>query len=140
MRTNDTQVVFDVFDGEVMAVRNDTGTYYSMQGAAGLAWQAFVAGLDVDATARLLADAFGQPEDEVREHVRAFAASVLDAQLLLEGDATAPGPAPATTATDEPYQAPVLQAFTDMQDLLLFDPIHEVEPTGWPQVSPPEPA
>ena len=50
------------------------------------------------------------------------------------------GPPPAVTPTDEPYQAPVLQAFDDMQDLLLFDPIHEVEPTGWPQVSPPEPA
>jgi hypothetical protein len=140
MRTNDAQVVFDVFDGEVMAVRNDTGTYYSMQGAAGLAWQSLAAGLDVDATTQLLAATYGQPHDEVQAHVQAFVASLLDAQLLLEGDTTEPGTPPAPSGDDEPYQAPVLQAFTDMQDLLLFDPIHEVEPTGWPQVSPPEPA
>jgi hypothetical protein len=30
------------------------------------------------------------------------------------------------------WSAPTLEVFTDMQDLLLFDPIHEVGPEGWP--------
>jgi hypothetical protein len=140
MRANEPQVVFDVFDGEVMAVRNDTGTYYSMQGAAGLAWQALVAGLEVDATAEAVAGAYAQPVDEVRGHVKAFAESLLEAGLLQEGEPVAPVGAPTAEGTDEPYEVPVLQAYTDMQDLLLFDPIHEVEPQGWPQVTPPEPS
>ena len=33
----------------------------------------------------------------------------------------------------QPWSAPVLETFTDMQDLILLDPVHEVEPTrGWP--------
>jgi hypothetical protein len=28
----------------------------------------------------------------------------------------------------------MLQKFTDMQDLLLLDPIHEVDESGWPRV------
>jgi hypothetical protein len=30
------------------------------------------------------------------------------------------------------FEAPVLNRYTDMQDLLLLDPIHEVDETGWP--------
>jgi hypothetical protein len=30
------------------------------------------------------------------------------------------------------FQPPLLQKYTDMQDLLLLDPIHEVDEKGWP--------
>jgi hypothetical protein len=30
------------------------------------------------------------------------------------------------------YEAPKLSAYTDMQELLLLDPIHEVDESGWP--------
>jgi hypothetical protein len=36
------------------------------------------------------------------------------------------------------FERPVLQKYSDMQDLLLLDPIHEVDETGWPHALPPE--
>jgi hypothetical protein len=36
------------------------------------------------------------------------------------------------------FNAPVLNKYTDMQDLLLLDPIHEVDATGWPSIKPPQ--
>ena len=30
------------------------------------------------------------------------------------------------------FQVPVLEKFSDMEELLLLDPIHEVEESGWP--------
>jgi hypothetical protein len=32
------------------------------------------------------------------------------------------------------FQPPTLRKYTDMQDLLLIDPIHEVDDLGWPGV------
>ena len=33
------------------------------------------------------------------------------------------------------FQSPEIQKFTDMEDLLLIDPIHEVdEEAGWPNI------
>jgi hypothetical protein len=32
------------------------------------------------------------------------------------------------------FEAPILHKYNDMQELLLIDPIHEVEETGWPNV------
>ncbi|HEY9704008.1 MAG TPA: PqqD family protein, partial [Allocoleopsis sp.] len=31
-----------------------------------------------------------------------------------------------------PFAQPLLEKYTDMQDLLLLDPIHEVDEIGWP--------
>lgn len=30
------------------------------------------------------------------------------------------------------FETPALHKYSDMQDLLLLDPIHEVDDTGWP--------
>ena len=33
----------------------------------------------------------------------------------------------------QPFSTPVLETYTDMQDLLTLDPIHDVDPQqGWP--------
>jgi len=33
------------------------------------------------------------------------------------------------------YKAPELDTYEDMQDLILLDPIHEVDESGWPNVA-----
>ena len=46
-------------------------------------------------------------------------------------DAAAVSPMPAHQARGA-YRTPVLSIYTDMQDLLLLDPIHDVDQAGWP--------
>ena len=31
------------------------------------------------------------------------------------------------------YQPPVLETYADLQDILLLDPVHDVDETGWPK-------
>ena len=46
-----------------------------------------------------------------------------------DGAAAGPGDGAGARA---PFDVPVLIAYTDMQDLLLADPIHDYDETGWP--------
>jgi hypothetical protein len=39
-------------------------------------------------------------------------------------------------ASRRPFDEPLVERFTDMQNLLLLDPIHEVTEEGWPQQAP----
>ena len=55
---------------------------------------------------------------------------------------TARGPRSASGPVDEPvgrtpFVDPALEKYTDMQDFLLVDPIHEVSDAGWPHTQPP---
>jgi hypothetical protein len=140
MRANEPLVVYDVFDGEVMAVRNDTGTYFSMQESAALAFQAIAAGLPLDEVAQLVGAAYQAPAPQVREDLDGFLTQLREHQLVVDGEPVGVS-APTPPAVVGDYAAPTLESYSDMQDLLLFDPIHEVEPTGgWPKVGPPESA
>jgi hypothetical protein len=138
VRVNTPLVVHDEFDGEVMAVRNDTGTYYSMAGSAAAVWRLVAAGAPAGAAADAVAGAYGLPVDAVRPGVETFVADLVAEGLVVDGNGhgngngngNVPAPPP-VTATTEPFEPPVLRAYTDMQDLLLFDPIHEVT-EGWP--------
>jgi hypothetical protein len=40
----------------------------------------------------------------------------------------------AESAKKSSFEFPVLQKYTDMEDMLLLDPIHDVDETGWPNL------
>ena len=55
--------------------------------------------------------------------------------VVVQGEQGAPVESTAAAAGAPPFVEPVLQRYTDMEALLLADPIHDVdEEAGWPQV------
>ena len=127
-------------DNEVVVVNLDNGTYYSFDGIAGRLWEWLdgngqsLEGLIAKATA-----VFTGESGQIAEAVERFVSQLRDEQLVSVDNAEA---APATdlptnggqsTADAVPFREPVLQKYTDMEALLLVDPIHEVdEEQGWP--------
>ena len=135
MRVNAPLVVHDEFDGEIMAVRNDTGVYYSMEGSAAVVWTALASGIDVRGAAEILANTYDLPVEDVVSDVESFVADLRREQLIVDDRRPLADPPAATSSPGGAYEPPVLRAYTDMQDLLLFDPIHEVNAEGWPDVA-----
>lgn len=135
---NSGLVVHDTLDGEVLAIRNDTGTYFSMVGPAADVWACILAGLDAVATGAVLVSRYEVGPDAASAAVSAFVAELLEQQLVVDAAAAVvAGAAPRPLEPLLPWEPPALEVYTDMQDLLLFDPIHEVRPEGWPHVAEP---
>ena len=78
-----------------------------------------------------LADAYAQPVDAVRQPVLDLIRQLREEQLLVPTQEEAP---PVVVVAPGPWAAPGLQRFSDMQDLLLLDPVHDIEldANGWP--------
>jgi hypothetical protein len=124
------RVVSETIDGEVVAIDLESGRYYSLEGPAARAWEAIQAGQDVDGIVAAVAAEAGVGADEARADVTAFLAELQTEGLLLAGNGDSP-PAPG------PGRVPlVLHRYTDMQDLIVLDPIHDVDETGWPNRRP----
>src|SRR4051794_38301552 len=86
----------------------------------------------------LVAGTYGLDAADAGRAVEGFASQLVAEQLLVpvagteDQPATAwqpPGAAPGLPAA---YGAPALNKYTDMQELLLLDPVHEVDEAGWP--------
>ena len=124
------RVVSETIDGEVVAIDLESGRYYSLEGPAARAWEAIQAGQDLDGIAAVVAAETGVGADEAGADVAAFVAELAAEGLLAGGNGNAQAaPGPGRVAL-------VLHRYTDMQDLIVLDPIHDVDETGWPNRRP----
>jgi hypothetical protein len=132
-RINNPSVISESIDGEVVVIQLATGTYYSLQGTAARIWDAAASGRTADEVAKDLAASFDADGVEVSREVDAFLGTLVAEGLLIAGEVDPSPPVLEELAVQQPWTMPALETFTDMQDLILLDPVHEVEPTrGWP--------
>ncbi|SDC21803.1 hypothetical protein [Niabella drilacis] len=119
----------DIFEGEYIIANLDTGLYYSVQGLA---------------VSLLNALPFEDEADLVRSFCESLPqhAAVIEAELipvfrqLLDEDIVRSVEGAGITARARPdapvaYQPPKFNKYADMQDLLMLDPIHDVDEEGW---------
>lgn len=124
----DHNVAAEDFDGEFVVLDLDSGKYFSLAGAAAIVWKGLIAGHSL---ASLVG---GLPEGDAR---RAGAERVVNELLgfnLLRAEGTATG-GPAEIAAELAAASGgfEVQSFDDLADLLVADPIHDVDAeAGWP--------
>ncbi len=128
---NEPNVIQEVIDGEAIIADLGRGLYFSLDDLGSRIWAALVSGCssrDITevCTSRLSAEA-GQGFQDLLDQL-------LAEQLLVPaaGDGTANGAATFLDGFEDAYAPPRLSKYTDMEQLLLLDPIHEVDETGWP--------
>ena len=142
-RVNSPNVIHETIEGEVVLIDLKTGTYYSLRDTGAAVWQAIEQGAGEEGIAAELGSRYEASESEIRDAVRRLLTE-LEGEGLIRADEGEAGPA-ATPASDTgaarlPFAAPVLEKHTDMQDLILLDPVHEVGAEGWPHPAPPDEA
>ena len=142
-RVNAPQVVHQTIDGEVVIINLEHGYYYSLTESGADAWAALAAGGSLADAATDVAAAYDAERDAIDDALSALVVELEREGLLIPDGARGEGVVASTPAADRsaeagcgrrPFTAPVLQKFSDMQELLLLDPIHEVDETGWPSV------
>lgn len=133
---NRPAVIAEVIDDEAIVVNLDSGAYYSLRDSACAIWSLLAEQHTPAAVVAILHATYAGAADEIEAGVARLLDELVAEALLTPTDA--PPPAPPTlelrAAGERPvFGQPVLEKFTDMADLLLLDPIHEVGEAGWPQ-------
>lgn len=133
----DPRIVHQTMDGEVVIINLDTGCYYSLTGTAAEIWSLLEQGKRTAELIEVLDARYEAVAGAIEQSLTHFLTELRDEGLVM----TAETPPPSIVAAHRthapsplrvPYQIPLLQKYTDMQDLLLIDPIHDVAESGWP--------
>ena len=133
---NSPHVVHETIDGETILLHLKTGNYYSFDGIGALIWRNVI---EVGSIENLIKTKVLDPEQ--KQKTEDFIESLVGEDLLKKGPL---GDASSNNVSDElsslvkgaidQFKAPVLKKYSDMQELLLLDPIHDVEVSeGWPE-------
>jgi hypothetical protein len=133
-RVPEGSIVHEVIDRELILINLLTGTYYSANESGAFLWKLLLQGASQAELVGLAATRFGVPADTMGQQVQAFLEHLKKEELIVESEAPAGAPAPPPAGATSAYQPPRLIVFSDMQELLVLDPIHEVNEHGWPHL------
>jgi hypothetical protein len=136
--TTNPQAIHETIDGETIIIDLATGTYFSLLGAAPTIWNALAEGASTDEIVAQLGSVYEPNGTDLSAAVEEFLRTLEGEQLIAPGgEPAAPPSEPVAPAAGErmPFQAPKLEKYTDMQDIILLDPVHEVDSRGWPHAA-----
>jgi len=130
---NRPSVVSEVIDGELVVMNLSTGNYFSSAGTGAALWACLEAGMAAESLAARLVARHGLAPAAAEADVERFLERLRAESLVREAE---PGAAVAVPAADgavrEAYEPPQMHVYSDMRDLLMLDPIHDVAAEGWP--------
>ena len=143
-KVNSPNVIQETIDGEVIVVNLDNGNYYSLSNVGAEIWGLIESGAAVAEVVDRTMRRYDGDHVDVEDAVNQFVAELQQEALIVPDGAKEPEgvkgldrQVEAGADTERPrFEVPILHAYTDMQDLLLLDPIHEVDEIGWPNVNP----
>jgi len=137
-------VIFEAIDDEIVIINLDVGHYYHLTGVAAAIWTLLERNGSKDRIVTTVAAHFNLSEELINEQVQCFLDELENEKLvILNMQSTVEE---GSEQVEHEFKAvgefvtPRLEKYADMKDLLLIDPIHEVDEHGWPNRPPAVPA
>lgn len=134
-RVNEPTVIQEIIDGEAIIADLSQGFYYSLDAVGSKVWGALVSGSAVGDIVEAFARHFSTGREEIAAGIERLVLRLAEEQLIVPaGHEVAAERDLADLLADhgDEFAPPVLSKYTDMEQLLLLDPIHDVDETGWP--------
>ncbi len=140
MEVNRQSVTYEIIEDEVIIIHLEKGHYYSLRGVAAEIWIAIDRGLPKRGIVEeFLANYTGTRKD-IAIAVENFISELEKEGLILPADSTFidlqetfSSEASFLSHSEKPlFENPMMEKYTDLEELLLLDPVHEVDESGWP--------
>jgi hypothetical protein len=137
-KINTPNIVHELIDGEVIIVNLKQGDYYSLLNTSAEIWTEIEREQSSAQIVAQLTQNYQEEPEIIAQGVQLFIDQLIEEGIITElardiqeneifshefGNNDIDKP---------PFEMPKLSKYTDMEDLLALDPIHEVDEMGWP--------
>lgn len=134
-RLNEEKMFYDMAEGQAIVINFTTGMYYGTSSLGSAVLDALLAGAGEEEVLTALQALPGCPQD-MDAQLKAFLLRLQEMEILLPAEGTGSGCAIAPEALQDGFLLTV-EEFTEVQDLILADPVHDVDvEQGWPILEP----
>lgn len=125
-RLANSGIIHELLNDEVIIANLDTGVYYSIRGSGVQIWQLLLEGHLPSSIESLFLEKYAKTPP-----LSPFIDRLVEENLLIaiEENAAASFPSLSWPST---FELPLLERYDEMKNLLMLDPIHEVDEEGWP--------
>ena len=136
---NEPNVISETMGDETIIVDLASGHYYSLREANVDVWECLERGCDEVEIVGVLRERYAAGDGDLGVSVAGVVAQLEEEGLIVPrvgeaGPEDLPAPS-ASRGAGKPLSFPPISKFTDMQDIILLDPVHEVDARGWPHAA-----
>lgn len=126
-KPNEPNVISESMEDELVVINLESGFYFSLNRSAAAIWKQVEKGFSMEDILKSRKSSM-KDDEEIKHSIEAFFEFMREEKLII------PAEAPGETGRPETidYEKPEIEKFSDMQEMLLLDPIHEVSEMGWP--------
>ena len=139
-RINTPTVTHETIDGEAVIINLDSGNYYSLVDVGSFIWALVENGASANEVQSQVSQTYHGIPSDIDRGVQELLAQLQQENLIVPVNGAAEVadlPAVSSNGHDKPsFNPPLLHKYSDMQELLLLDPIHDVDDAGWPKPVP----
>ena len=143
-RVNTPTVTHETIDGEAVIINLDSGNYYSLVEVGSFIWGLVDQGASASEVQSLVLKTYQGNATDVDRGVQELLVQLQQENLIVPVDEAGAldltEVLPSNNGQEKPwFNPPSLHKYSDMQELLLLDPIHDVDDAGWPKPNPDPP-
>lgn len=127
---NEEKMFSDIADGIAIIINSETGIYYGMNGFGTNVFENILSGCSTTDILAAMNAIDGAPDD-CEQKLTDFVDALVNFEIIKQGSCSGSVSLNATLAQQDAFTM-MVQEYSDAQELLLADPIHEVKnETGW---------
>ena len=127
---NSPAISHETLAGEVVIVNLVKGHYYCLEGTGAQIWELIAQKHSYSAILSFCLNHYEGSEENIEKAVESFVQVLLDQGIVISQEKETSSSLPVMLSTKEqPFIEPILNIYTDMEELLLLDSIHEVDET-----------
>ncbi len=133
-KLNESKMFADVTNNVAIIINSETGIYYAINNCGSVVFQAILDGCSKQSIVENLRKITNCPAD-IEQKLNSFIDELLKREIIIEGEQSSKIPAfDETVITKDNFEMKVSE-YADAQEMLLADPIHDVdEEEGWQPV------
>lgn len=133
-KLNEAKMFADVTNNIAIIINSETGIYYAMNNCGSIVFQAILDGCSTQEIVENLKKIENCPAD-IEQKLQSFIDDLLQKEIIAEGEQSSKNPVfDETVIKQDNFELKVLE-YADAQEMLLADPIHDVdESEGWQPV------
>jgi Coenzyme PQQ synthesis protein D (PqqD) len=143
-RVNTPTVTHETIDGEAVIINLDSGNYYSLVEVGSFIWGLVEKGASASEVQHVVLQTYQGDATDIDRGVQELLAQLQQENLIVPVDGAAALDLTKVLSSNNNHEKPsfnppLLHKYSDMQELLLLDPIHDVDDAGWPKPNPDPP-
>lgn len=138
---NRMKIIEETIDGEVIIINLDKGHYFSLNGTGTDIWKYIKLGTSISDISANIKASYSDPKNSIEHSINKLLKNLLEEELIIATDQSNNNIELNSISNIDIendnkilFIEPVLEKYTDMEDLLLLDPIHDVDEQGWPKM------